>query len=38
MSSVALLASDRFGLIWGPVVLLLGIAAYGVFRRRAAIN
>jgi len=38
MSAVALLASDRFGLIWGPVVLLLGIAAYGVFRRRAAIN
>ena len=38
MSAVALLASDRFGLIWGPVMLLLGVAAYGVFRRRAAIN
>ena len=35
MSAVALLASDRFGLIWGPVVLLFGIAAYGAFRRRA---
>ena len=34
MSAVALLASDRFGLIWGPVVLVLGVAAYGVFRRR----
>jgi amino acid transporter len=34
MSAVALLASDRFGVIWGPVILLLGVAAYGVFRRR----
>jgi amino acid transporter len=38
MGAVALLASDRFGLIWGPVVLAIGIAAYGLFRRRAAIN
>jgi len=38
MSAVALLASDRFGLIWGPVMLLLGVAAYWIFRRRAAIN
>jgi hypothetical protein len=36
MSAVALLASDKFGLIWGPVVLVLGIAAYAMFRRRAA--
>lgn len=28
MSAVALLASDRFGLLWGPVALVLGIAAY----------
>ncbi len=35
MSAVALLASDRFGLMWGPVVLALGLAAYRVFRRRA---
>ena len=35
MSAVALLASDRFGLMWGPVVLVLGLAAYRVFRRRA---
>ncbi|HZD30927.1 MAG TPA: APC family permease [Candidatus Angelobacter sp.] len=34
MSAVALLASDRFGLIWGPFLLVLGVAAYGVFRRR----
>jgi amino acid transporter len=38
MSAVALLASDRFGLIWGPVVLVLGIAAYWKFRRRATLN
>jgi amino acid transporter len=38
MSAVALLASDRFGLTWGPVLLVLGVAAYGVFRRRAAVS
>jgi amino acid transporter len=38
MSAVALLASDKFGLIWGPVVLALGIAAYRVFRRREPLN
>ena len=32
MSAVALLASDRFGLIWGPVVLLIGILAYRLFK------
>jgi len=35
---VALLASDRFGLMWGPVVLVLGVAAYAVFRRSAAVS
>jgi len=34
MSVVALLASDKFGLMWGPVVLVLGVAVYRVFRRR----
>ena len=38
MSAVALLASDRFGLIWGPVILVLGIAAYWVFRRRPSLS
>ena len=38
MSAVALLASDRFGLIWGPVVLVLGFAAYWVFGRRTAVS
>ena len=38
MSAVALLASDRFGLMWGPVVLVLGVAAYTVFRRSAAVS
>jgi len=38
MSAVALLASDRFGLMWGPVVVLLGVAAYAVFRRRETVN
>jgi amino acid transporter len=32
MSVVALLASDRFGLMCGPVVLLLGILAYRFFK------
>jgi amino acid transporter len=34
MSVVALLASDRFGLFWGPAVLVLGMGLYFVFRRR----
>ena len=38
MSAVALLASDRFGMIWGPVVLVLGVGAYGVFRQRVEIS
>ena len=33
MSTVVLLASDKFGLMWGRVVLLLGIAACTVARR-----
>jgi len=36
MSGVALIASDRFGLKYGPVVLLLGPVAYFFFRRRPA--
>ena len=32
MSVVALLASDKFGLLWGPVILGLGVAVYPVFR------
>jgi hypothetical protein len=36
MSGVALLGSDKFGLRWGPVVLLLGPVAYLLFRRRPA--
>jgi amino acid transporter len=32
-SGVALVGSDRFGARWGPVVLLLGIAAYVLMRR-----
>jgi amino acid transporter len=34
MSVIALLASDRFGLIWGPVVLVFGILAYSLFKTR----
>jgi amino acid transporter len=33
MSCVALLGSDRFGLRWGPVALLLGPVAYFLFRQ-----
>jgi len=33
MSGVALLGSDRFGVRWGPVALLLGPIAYLFFRR-----
>ncbi len=35
MSGVALIASDPFGLRWGPVALLLGPVAYWFFRRKA---
>jgi hypothetical protein len=34
MSGVALIASDRFGLKYGPVVLLLGPVSYFFFQRR----
>lgn len=36
MSGVALLGSDRYGVRWGPVALLLGPIAYLIFRRRSA--
>jgi amino acid transporter len=35
MSGVALIASDRFGLKYGPLLLLLGPVAYFFFRRRS---
>lgn len=38
MSGVALLGSDKFGLRWGPVALLLGPCAYLLFRRRPSAN
>jgi amino acid transporter len=34
MSGVALLGSDRFGIRWGPVAILLGPMAYALFRSR----
>jgi amino acid transporter len=34
MSGVAMIASDRFALQWGPVALLLGPLAYFAFRRK----
>jgi len=34
MSGVAMIASDKFALKWGPVALLLGPLAYVVFRRK----
>jgi len=34
MSGVAMIASDKFALKWGPVALLLGPLAYLVFRRK----
>jgi amino acid transporter len=37
MSGFALIASDRFGLKYGPVVLLLGPVAYLFFRRRSPV-
>lgn len=36
MSAIALLASDKFGLLWGPVALIVGIAAYRIFRRSSS--
>ena len=36
MSGVALLGSDRFGLHWGPVALLLGPLFYLFFRRKTS--
>jgi amino acid transporter len=36
MSGVALIASDKFGLKYGPLVLLLGPLAYFFFRRRVS--
>ncbi len=33
MSGVALIASDKFSLLWGPVALLLGPLVYPFFRR-----
>jgi len=35
MSAVALVASDRFALKWGPVALLIGPAVYFILRRRS---
>jgi amino acid transporter len=35
MSAIALSASDRAGLIWGPVVLVLGVLAYQLFKPKA---
>jgi len=32
MSGVAMIASDEFALKWGPIALLLGLAAYAFFR------
>ena len=34
MSGVAMIASDKFALKWGPVALLLGPVAYLLFRRK----
>jgi hypothetical protein len=34
MSAVALLGSDRFGLIWGPVAIALGPVIYLLLRSR----
>lgn len=34
MGCAALLGSDRFALLWGPVVIALGPAAYFILRRR----
>jgi hypothetical protein len=34
MSGIAMIASDKFALRWGPVTILLGPIAYLVFRRK----
>lgn len=34
MSAVALLGSDRYGLLWGPVALAMGPVAYWVIRQK----
>ena len=34
MSAIAMMASDKFALRWGPVALVLGPVAYLLFRRR----
>jgi amino acid transporter len=36
MSGVALIASDKFALVWGPLALLLGPLAYFLFRKHQA--
>jgi amino acid transporter len=38
MSGIALLGSDKFGLRWGPVALLVGPIAYLFFRRKPDAN
>jgi amino acid transporter len=38
MSVVALVGSDKFALQWGPFPVLLGVAAYFVFRRKGSFN
>jgi amino acid transporter len=38
MSGIALLGSDKFGLRWGPVALLVGPIAYLIFRRKPHAN
>jgi amino acid transporter len=35
MSGIAMIASDKFALKWGPVAILLGPIAYLLFRRKA---
>jgi amino acid transporter len=37
MSAVAMLGSDRYGLIWGPVALAVGPVAYWVIRQKIKI-
>ena len=36
MSTVAIVGSDKFALKWGPVPVLLGIAAYYIFPKLRA--
>ena len=35
MSGIAMIASDKFALKWGPVAMLLGPLAYLIFRRKS---